>query len=105
MTETKSNYEYQVGGSLDSGAPSYVTREADSAFYQALKVGQFCYVLNSRQMGKSSLRVRTMQRLQGEGTVCVLIDLTEMGIQDMTPEKWYGGIVQYLVSFWLLVKI
>ena len=98
MTETKSNYEYQVGGSLDSGAPSYVTREADSAFYQALKVGQFCYVLNSRQMGKSSLRVRTMQRLQGEGTVCVLIDLTEMGIQDMNPEKWYGGIVQYLVS-------
>lgn len=98
MTETRSNYEYQVGGSLDSEAPSYVTREADSAFYQALKAGQFCYVLNSRQMGKSSLRVRTMQRLQAEGTVCVLIDLTEMGKQDMTPEKWYGGIVQYLVS-------
>ncbi len=98
MSETKSNYEYQVGGSLDSDAPSYVTRAADSAFYQALKAGQFCYVLNSRQMGKSSLRVRTMQRLQAEGTVCVLIDLTEMGKQDMTPEKWYGGIVQYLVS-------
>ena len=98
MTETKSNYEYQVGGSLDSDAPSYVTREADSALYQALKAGQFCYVLNSRQMGKSSLRVRTMQRLQAEGTVCVLIDLTEMGKQDMTPEKWYGGMVQYLVS-------
>ncbi len=98
MTETRSNYEYQVGGSLDSDAPSYVTREADLALYQALKAGQFCYVLNSRQMGKSSLRVRTMQRLQAEGTVCVLIDLTEMGKQDMTPEKWYGGIVQYLVS-------
>ena len=98
MTKTRSNYEYQVGGSLESDAPSYVTRAADSAFYQALKAGQFCYVLNSRQMGKSSLRVRTMQRLQAEGTVCVLIDLTEMGKQDMTPEKWYGGIVQYLVS-------
>ena len=98
MTETSSNYEYQVGGSLDSDAPSYVIRAADSAFYQALKAGQFCYVLNSRQMGKSSLRVRTMQRLQAEGIVCVLIDLTEMGKQDMTPEKWYGGIVQYLVS-------
>ncbi|MDJ0594155.1 MAG: CHASE2 domain-containing protein [Pleurocapsa sp. MO_226.B13] len=98
MTETKSTYEYQVGGSLDSYAPSYVTRKADSDFYQVLKAGQFCYVLNSRQMGKSSLRVRTMQRLQAEGTVCVLIDLTEMGKQDMTPAKWYGGIVQYLVS-------
>lgn len=98
MTETKSTYEYQVGGSLEGDAPSYVTRQADLAFYQALKAGQFCYVLNSRQMGKSSLRVRTMQRLQAEGTVCVFIDLTGMGTQDVTPEKWYGGIVQSLVS-------
>jgi adenylate cyclase len=98
MIETNSNYEYQVGGSLDSDAPSYVTREADAAFYQALKTGQFCYVLNSRQMGKSSLRVRTMKRLQAEGTVCAFIDLTGMGKQDVTPEKWYAGIVQSLVS-------
>lgn len=98
MTETKSNFEYQVGGSLDSNAPSYVTRKADLDFYGALKAGQFCYVLNSRQMGKSSLRVRAMQRLQGEGTVCVFIDLTGMGKQDVNPEKWYAGIVQSLVS-------
>jgi adenylate cyclase len=98
MIETNSTYEYQVGGSLDSDAPSYVTREADAALYQALKTGQFCYVLNSRQMGKSSLRVRTMKRLQAEGTVCVFIDLTGMGKQDVTPEKWYAGIVQSLVS-------
>ena len=98
MIETSSNYEYQVGGSLDSDAPSYVTREADSALYDALKAGQFCYVLNSRQMGKSSLRVRTMKRLQAEGTVCIFIDLTGMGKQDVTPEKWYAGIVQSLVS-------
>jgi adenylate cyclase len=98
MIETSSNYEYQVGGSLDSDAPSYVTREADSALYDALKAGQFCYVLNSRQMGKSSLRVRTMRRLQAEGTVCIFIDLTGMGKQDVTPEKWYAGIVQSLVS-------
>jgi CHASE2 domain-containing sensor protein len=98
MTQTKSNFEYQVGGSLDSNAPSYVTRKADEAFYRALKAGQFCYVLNSRQMGKSSLRVRLMQRLQAEGTVCIFIDLTGMGKQDVTPEKWYAGIVQSLVS-------
>ncbi len=98
MIETKSTYEYQVGGSLDGNAPSYVTRQADGDFYQALKGGQFCYVLNSRQMGKSSLRVRTMQRLQTKGTVCVFIDLTGMGTQGVTPEQWYAGIVQSLVS-------
>ena len=98
MTKTKSTYQYQVGGSLEGNAPSYVTREADLNFYKALKAGQFCYILNSRQMGKSSLRVQTMKQLQTEGTVCVFIDLTGMGTQELTPEKWYAGIVQSLVS-------
>jgi adenylate cyclase len=96
--ETGSNFEYQVGGSLDSNAPSYVIRAADRIFYQALATGEFCYVLNSRQMGKSSLRVRAMGRLRAGGTVCVFIDLTGMGKQDVTAEKWYAGIVQCLVS-------
>ncbi|MFN6567335.1 hypothetical protein [Dendronalium sp. ChiSLP03b] len=41
-----------------------MTRQADGDLYAGLKAGDFCYVLNSRQMGKSSLRVKTMQRLQ-----------------------------------------
>ncbi|MEH2322157.1 MAG: CHASE2 domain-containing protein [Nostoc sp.] len=98
MTAAKSNFEYQIGGSLESSAPSYVKRRADTEFYERLKWGQFCYVLNSRQMGKSSLRVQMMQRLQAEGIICVFIDLTGMGTQDVTPEKWYAGIVQSLVS-------
>jgi adenylate cyclase len=98
MTKAQSDFEYQFGGSLDSSAPSYVRRNADAEFYQALKAGQFCYVLNSRQMGKSSLRVQTMRRLQQQGTVCIFIDLTGMGKQDVTPERWYAGIVQSLVS-------
>ncbi|WP_138500818.1 CHASE2 domain-containing protein [Nostoc sp. PA-18-2419] len=98
MTAAKLNFEYQIGGSLESSAPSYVERQADSEFYKGLKAGQFCYVLNSRQMGKSSLRVRTMQRLQAEGIVCVFIDLTGMGTQNVTLEKWYAGIIQSLVS-------
>ena len=98
MIPPHNQFEYQVGGSLHSNAPSYVTREADSIFYQALKAGEFCYVLNSRQMGKSSLRVRASQRLTAEGTVCIFIDLTGMGTQEVNPEKWYAGIVQSIVS-------
>ncbi|EAZ88907.1 AAA-like domain-containing protein, partial [Crocosphaera chwakensis] len=106
MSQSQSTYEYQVGGSLNGDAPSYVTRKADLDFYGALKAGHFCYLLNSRQMGKSSLRVRTMKRLQAEGIVCVFIDLMGIGTQDVTSEKWYAGIFYTLVrGFELTSKI
>ncbi len=96
--EYPANYEYHLGGSLPVDASSYVMRQADSDFYTFLQAGEFCYVLNSRQMGKSSLRVQTMQRLQAEGVICAFIDLTGIGKEDVTAEKWYAGLVQSLVS-------
>lgn len=89
---------YQSGGSLPLDSPHYVARQADHELYQALLAGTYCYVLNSRQMGKSSLRVRTVKRLLDAGIRCAEIELLGIGSQHVTAPQWYGGMIQLLNS-------
>ena len=91
-------YPYQPGGSLPSNASTYVTRQADHELLTALLQGTYCYVLNSRQMGKSSLRVRVMDQLEEQGFIAVEIELLGIGSQDITVTQWYGGIISELIS-------
>src|SRR5947209_255393 len=86
---------YVSGGTLRHDTPSYVERQADKGLYDGLLRGEFCYVLTSRQMGKSSLMNRTAARLREEGIAVALLDLTGVG-QNLTPEQWYGGLLERL---------
>ena len=83
---------YVTGGTLGRDAACYVARGADEQLYEGLRSGQFCYVLTARQMGKSSLMVRTAVRLRESGAGVAVLDLTALG-QNLTPEQWYSGLL------------
>ena len=88
---TQTNF-YVTGGTLQRNAPSYVRRRADDELYEGLHAGHFCYVLTSRQMGKSSLMVQTAARLREAGVEVAVLDLTAIG-QNLTAEQWYDGLL------------
>lgn len=83
---------YVTGGTLGIDTPSYVPRDADEQLYETLAKGEFCYVLTSRQMGKSSLMVRAAARLRDADTRVAVIDLTAIGV-NVTAEQWYDGLL------------
>ncbi len=95
-------------------APSYLLRRADDDLYDCLIQGRFCYVLTPRQMGKSSLMIRTAARLMETGAGVVILDLTAAG-QHLNVEQWYGGLLTQigsqtnledaLLDFWVQRKL
>ncbi|MGF1569702.1 MAG: AAA-like domain-containing protein [Nodosilinea sp.] len=99
-------YRYWVGGSLSADAPTYIVRQADADLLSALAEGTFCYVFNSRQMGKSSLLFRTRRLLEQQGIRSAFLDMTRIGSETASLEQWYRGIVAELWrSFALTINL
>lgn len=99
MNKKSNSSNYKVGGIVPLDNPIYVKRKADDELYNSLKEGEFCYVLNSRQMGKSSLLIRTMRRLESEGFACANIDVSgDIGTDLDNPKQWYDTFFDIIVD-------
>ena len=83
---------YVTGGTLPPSSSSYVQRQADTDLIASLLAGEYCSILNSRQMGKSSLMARAIQQLQAQNIATAVIDLTGFG-QNLTIHQWYRGLL------------
>jgi hypothetical protein len=70
---------FKAGGTLLADDHSYVRRAADDELVQQVLAGQFCYILTARQMGKSSLVMRTAVRLREAGICTAYVDLSAIG--------------------------
>src|SRR5437879_1573616 len=100
---------YVVGGTLPANAPSYVERNADRELLAALLRGEFCYILDARQVGKSTLIARAAERLKQKGIRIARLDLSGYG-RAVSPEQWYYtlledigteiGLENELTDFW-----
>jgi hypothetical protein len=87
---------FTVGGAVPTEeAYIYVYRPADKQLFDAVLSGEYCNILTPRQMGKSSLMVRTAEHLQQKGVRTTVIDLTDIGTE-LDAEEWYFGLIACL---------
>jgi hypothetical protein len=97
MNTRVSAIRFVAGGTVQAGQGAYIERPTDATLLRLCREGVFSYVLTSRQMGKSSLMIRTAEQLIEEGIRPAIIDLTELGA-GTTSDQWYRGILEKLAE-------
>ena len=87
---------YTISGTVPIGN-LYIERTADQELLELCRQGELAFVLSSRQVGKSSLIVRTAEKLKKENISSVNIDLSLIGV-NITQDQWYQGILHKIAT-------
>lgn len=98
LADTVTSLEFFTAGTmLRPEMPSYVERPADDELLNLALARQFTYVFAAPDTGKSSLAIRTSQRLREQGVRTAVIFLSGSGDQT-NPEQWYLGLAARMVG-------
>ncbi len=89
---------YATGGAVQASGGIYIPRQADKDLLAWCKAGDYAAILTARQMGKSSLMVRTAKQLESIGGQAAQIDLNEIGTKVKTPEEWYVTFLEIVAD-------
>jgi Leucine-rich repeat (LRR) protein len=84
----------QVGGALRPQRDIYIERPEDQAFFDLLLSSEYVNVLSPRQMGKSSLMVRTIGKLRANGVRTANMDVAADLAGTDQADKWFLALVR-----------
>ncbi len=86
--------ELQAGGNLVPEQHLYIERPEDAQLLELLERNEYCNVLSSRQVGKSSLVTRTSAALATRGYSVVIIDVAGTLGSPVSADEWYSGLLE-----------
>ena len=92
MSESFATPALQVGGTLVPGRHVYIARPEDQQVLELLQAHEYCNILTSRQMGKSSLIAHVARIIDQRNIRVAQVDLQDLG----TPQSlddWYQGLL------------
>jgi hypothetical protein len=90
----------RVKGPVNSRKEVYIPRPSDNEVFELLRAAEYCNVVSSRQMGKTSLLFRIKPRLIEAGIKACSVDVGGY-LGDVPPENaddWYQDLLQEIVD-------
>jgi hypothetical protein len=100
MSTVPKTLRLRVMGPVDIRTEVYISRPSDDEVFELLKAGEYCQIVSSRQMGKTSLIYRTESRLVEVGVKTCSIDVGGC-LGTIPPEDadaWYQGLLQEIAD-------
>jgi hypothetical protein len=85
--------QLQVGGTLDSAKHIYIVRREDEELLDLLEAGEYCNVLSSRQVGKSSLIIRSISALKRTGHRVAYVDVAGDLASPADANEWFVALL------------
>lgn len=97
MSETQPKPKLQVGGTLNPKKHLYINRkQEEDELFQHLNDREYCNVIASRQVGKSSLVTFIIDRLEAAGNTVAYCDISGHIGAPQNNEEWYQGVLRML---------